>query len=65
MFRRKKVDENKEILLQAFYNLEDKLTRDLDAGDAIIAFTATDDKSLKMDSICIMAKHLSDRKSVV
>ena len=60
MFRRKKVDENKEILLQAFYNLEDKLTRNLDVDDAVIAFTATDDKSLKMDSICIMASHLSE-----
>ena len=60
MFRRKKVDENKEILLQAFYNLEDKLTRNLDVDDAVIAFTATDDESRKMDSICIMAKHLSE-----
>lgn len=60
MFRRNKVDEKREILLQAFYNLEDKLTRNLDVDDAIIAFTATDDLSRKMDSICIMASHLSE-----
>lgn len=60
MFRRNKTDEKREILLQAFYNLEDKLTKNLDVDDAIIAFTATDDLSRKMDSICIMAKHLTE-----
>ena len=35
MFRRKKVDERREILLQAFYNLEDKLTRNLGVDDVV------------------------------
>lgn len=60
MFNRKKVDENREILLQAFYNLEDKLTRKLAVDDVLIAFTATDDKTMKLDSIYTMAKHLSE-----
>lgn len=60
MFRRNKTNEKREILLQAFYNLEDKLTKNLDVDDAIIAFTATDEISRKMDSICIMAKHLTE-----
>ena len=60
MFRRKKVDERREILLQAFYNLEDKLTRNLGVDDVVIAFTATDDKTMKMDSIYTMASHLLD-----
>ena len=60
MFRRNKADESKEILLQAFYNLEDKLTSKLGVDDAVIAFTATDDRTMKLDSIYIMAKHLSE-----
>lgn len=60
MFNRKKVDENREILLQAFYNLEDKLTRKLAVDDVLIAFTSTDDKTMKLDSIYTMAKHLSE-----
>ena len=60
MLNRKKVDENREILLQAFYNLEDKLTRKLAVDDVLIAFTATDDKTMKLDSIYTMAKHLSE-----
>ena len=60
MFRRKKVDEKREILLQAFYNLEDKLTRNLGVDDVAIAFTATDDRTMKMDSIYTMAGHLAE-----
>lgn len=60
MFRRKKVDERREILLQAFYNLEDKLTRNLGVDDVVIAFTATDDKTMKIDSIYTMASHLAE-----
>ncbi|WP_311481574.1 AAA family ATPase [uncultured Anaerococcus sp.] len=60
MFRRKKVDEKREILLQAFYNLEDKLTKNLDVDDVVISFTATDDKSMKLDSIYYMASHLAE-----
>lgn len=60
MFRRNKADESKEILLKAFYNLEDKLTSKLGVDDAVIAFTATDDRTMKLDSIYIMAKHLSE-----
>ncbi|WP_296112560.1 AAA family ATPase [uncultured Anaerococcus sp.] len=60
MFRRNKKSENREILLQAFYNLEDRLTRDLEVDDTILAFTATDNESRKMDSIYIIANHLAD-----
>lgn len=60
MFRRKKVDERKEIILQAFYNLEDKITSKLDPADAIVAFTATDDRTNKMESILVMGEHLAE-----
>ncbi|MCW6679077.1 protein tyrosine kinase [Anaerococcus sp. NML200574] len=60
MFRRKKVDERREILLQAFYNLEDKLTSKLDPADAIVAFTATDDKTNKINTILVMGGHLAE-----
>lgn len=65
MFKRKKIDENREILLQAFYNLEDKLTRNLSVDDVVIAFTATDDKTMKLDSIYNMAKHLTEENERV
>ena len=65
MFKRKKIDENREILLQAFYNLEDKLTRNLSVDDVVIAFTATDDKAMKLDSIYNMAKHLTEENERV
>lgn len=59
MFR-KKVDENREILLQAFYNLEDKISQKLGVGDAVIAFTATSEGTNKIASIYNMAKHLAE-----
>lgn len=59
MFR-KKVDENREILLQAFYNLEDKISQKLDVGDVVIAFTATSEGTNKIASIYNMAKHLAE-----
>lgn len=59
MFR-KKIDEDREILLQAFYNLEDKISQNLGVGDAVIAFTATADGTNKIASIYTMAKHLSE-----
>lgn len=65
MFRRKKVDESKEILLQAFYNLEDKLTSKLGVDDIVLAFTATDDRTMKIDSIYTIAKHLSEENERV
>ena len=65
MFKRKKIDENREILLQAFYNLEDKLTRNLSVDDVVIACTATDDKTMKLDSIYNMAKHLTEENERV
>ena len=65
MFKRKKIDENREILLQAFYNLEDKLTRNLSVDDVVIAFTATDDKAMQLDSIHNMAKHLTEENERV
>ena len=65
MFRRKKVDESKEILLQAFYNLEDKLTSKLGVDDIVLAFTATDDRTMTIDSIYTIAKHLSEENERV
>lgn len=59
MFR-KKVNENREILLQAFYNLEDKLTKNLTVDDIVIAFTASDDKTNKLSSIYTLARHLAE-----
>lgn len=59
MFR-KKIDEDREILLQAFYNLEDKISQKLDVGDAVIAFTATADGTNKIASIYTIAKHLAE-----
>ena len=45
MFR-KKVDENREILLQSFYNLEDRLTEKLGADLVTVAFTASSENCL-------------------
>lgn len=58
MFRRR-VDENREILLQAFYNLEDRLTEKL-GGNKVVGFTATSDRLRKLDSIYIIASHLAE-----
>lgn len=59
MFR-KKTDENREILLQAFYNLEDKLVQKLGTGSNTIAFTAADDNTNKTASVVNMAHHLAE-----
>lgn len=59
MFR-KKVDEEREILLQSFYNLEDKISKKL-AGDMItVAVTATDANTQKTESLVNIGRHLAE-----
>lgn len=59
MFR-KKVDENREILLQSFYNLEDKLTQKLGADLVTVAFTSSSDTTKQEDSLLILSRHLAE-----
>ena len=59
MFR-KKVDENREILLQSFYNLEDRLTEKLGTELVTVAFTASSEKAQKIESIVTLARHLAE-----
>lgn len=59
MFR-KKTDENREILLQSLYNIEDKISQRLEPDMKTVAFTASDDKTNKTQSIVYMAKHLAE-----
>lgn len=59
MFR-KKVDENREILLQSFYNLEDRLTEKLGSELVTVAFTASSEKAQKIESIVTLARHLAE-----
>ena len=57
MFR-KKVDETREILLQSFYNLEDRLTEKLGADLVTVAFTASSEKAQKIESLVTLSRHL-------
>lgn len=59
MFR-KKTNEQREIALQSFYNLEDRLTEKLGANLATVAFTASTDNTDKTLHILNMAKHLAE-----
>lgn len=59
MFR-KKTDENREILLQSLYNLEDRVTSKLTDGNNTLAFTASTDGTNKTASIVNMARHLAE-----
>ncbi len=59
MFR-KKTDEKKEILLQSFYNLEDKLTRKLGMEKITVAFTASDANTNKTETIYHIGRHLAE-----
>ena len=59
MFR-KKVDENREILLHSFYNLEDRLTEKLGTELVTVAFTASSEKAQKIESIVTLARHLAE-----
>lgn len=59
MFR-KKTNEKKEILLQSFYNLEDKLTRKLGMEKIVLAVTASSANTNKTQSIYHMAHHLAE-----
>lgn len=59
MFR-KKTDENREIILQSFYNLEDRLTQKLGANLVNLAFTASDSNTNKTMHIVNIAKHFAE-----
>lgn len=59
MFR-KKTNEKREILLQSFYNLEDKLTRKLGMDKIVVAITASNANTNKTQSIYHMARHLAE-----
>lgn len=59
MFR-KKTDENREILLQSFYNLEDRLLQKLGPEANTVAFTSSTDDTNKTTSIVNMAYHLAE-----
>ena len=59
MFR-KKTDENREIILQSFYNLEDRLMDKLSNDLVSVGFTASSDDTNKSLHILNMAKHLAE-----
>lgn len=59
MFR-KKTDEKREILLQSFYNLEDKLTRKLGMENIVVAVTASDANTNKTQSLYHIGRHLAE-----
>lgn len=59
MFR-KKTDENREILLQSFYNLEDKITEKIGKSNVSIAFTASSKDTQKEENIINIARHLAE-----
>ncbi|WP_105301200.1 CpsD/CapB family tyrosine-protein kinase [Anaerococcus marasmi] len=59
MFR-KKDEEKKEIALQAFYDLEDKLVKTLGSSDKLIGFTSTTNHTDQVLNVYIMAKHLAE-----
>lgn len=59
MFR-KKTNEKREIALQSFYNLEDRLTEKLGTNLVTVAFTASSDNTDKTLHILNMAKHLAE-----
>ena len=64
MFRRKD-DEKKEIALQAFYDLEDAIVRNLLATDKLIAFTSTSNHTDQLLNIYVMAKHLAEEENKI
>lgn len=59
MFR-KKINEEREIALQSFYNLEDRLTEKLGVNLVTVGFTASTDDTKKSLHIFNMAKHLAE-----
>lgn len=59
MFR-KKDEEKREIALQAFYDLEDKIITKLSPSDKIIAFTSTTNHTDQMLNVYVMAIHLAE-----
>lgn len=59
MFK-KQTDENREILLQSFYNLEDKIIQKMGRQNVSIAFTATSIGTKKTENILNIARHLAE-----
>ena len=59
MFR-KKTNEKREILLQSFYNLEDRLTEKMGTQLVTLAFTASSHDTDKTNHIYTLAKHLAE-----
>lgn len=59
MFR-KKTNEKREIALQSFYNLEDRLTEKLGTNLVTVTFTASSDDTNKTMHILNLAKHLAE-----
>ena len=59
MFK-KQTDENREILLQSFYNLEDKIIQKVGRQNVSIAFTATSPGTQKTENVLNIARHLAE-----
>ena len=59
MFR-KKTDENREILLQSFYNLEDKIIQKIARSNVSISFTASSPGTNKSESVLNIARHMAE-----
>ena len=60
MFK-KQTDEKREILLQSFYNLEDKIIQKMGRQNVSIAFIATSIGTKKTENILNIARHLAER----
>lgn len=56
----KKSDEDREILLQSFYNLEDKIMGKIGRQNVSIAFTASSTGTQKTENIINVAKHIAE-----
>lgn len=59
MFKRKK-EEEKQIALQAFYNIEANLLQNLGSFDNVIAFTSTSNHTDQMQNLYVMARHIAE-----
>ena len=59
MFK-KNTDENREILLQSFYNLEDKIIQKIGRQNVSIAFTSTSSGTQKTENVLNIARHLAE-----
>ncbi|MDO5047985.1 MAG: CpsD/CapB family tyrosine-protein kinase [Anaerococcus sp.] len=59
MFNRKR-EEKKQIALQAFYNIEDKILDKLEAKDKIVTFTSTSNHTDQAQNVYNIARHLAE-----